>query len=401
GRRRGAGPALRRGRRPGAGAERAVHAAGRLDGPNGRPERIGFGRSAAGRPPGRDRRRGRPVLRLPAQRVRAGRPEAGAAAEHDRRLGGVGRRAVRADGRALRAAGPGPAIRGDQYDRLGDGIPARPVLAPRPGAGPEGPGHSRRRRNGQPGPVPDRHAVPAPPQVEPDRRGGGRRRRADRAPRRPSRRFARPPDEERVVKTHPLAAAIAAAVAGRDSVQLAAAVTDTVRLRALLPGGPIEEHGRDAVVARFGRWFADLDAVDLVESAGEAIADRVLIHYRLDLAQRGTRWACTQTSICKVNDGRLATIDLLCSGFREIVGGSEMRNPALDAWGDYDLDDPYPLFAQVQADGPVHEVTLADGHRAWLIVRHEEAKAALNHAGLSKDMHAALARDGAVVAEGL
>src|SRR5256885_6698921 len=78
-----------------------------------------------------------------------------------------------------------------------------------------------------------------------------------------------------------------------------------------------------------------------------------------------------------------------------------MRNPALDAWGDYDRDDPYPLFAEVQADGPVHEVTLADGHRAWLIVGYEEAKAALNHAALSKDMHAALARDGAVVAEGL
>ncbi len=120
------------------------------------------------------------------------------------------------------------------------------------------------------------------------------------------------------MKTHPLAAAIAAAVAGRDSVQLAAAVTDTVRLRALLPGGPIEEHGRDAVVARFDGWFADMDAVDLVESAGQAVADRLLIHYRLDLAQRDTRWACTQTSICKIDDGRLATIDLLCSGFREI-----------------------------------------------------------------------------------
>ena len=78
-----------------------------------------------------------------------------------------------------------------------------------------------------------------------------------------------------------------------------------------------------------------------------------------------------------------------------------MRNPALDAWGDYGQDDPYPLFAQVQADGPVHEVTLADGHRAWLIVGHQEARAALSHAGLSKDMRAALARDGAVVAEGL
>jgi hypothetical protein len=117
---------------------------------------------------------------------------------------------------------------------------------------------------------------------------------------------------------HPLATAIAGAVAGRDSVQLAAAVTDTVRLRAFLPGGPIEEHGRDAVVARFGDWFADMDTVGLVESAGEAMADRFLVHYRLELTQRDTRWACTHTSICKIIDGRLATIDLLCSGFREI-----------------------------------------------------------------------------------
>jgi hypothetical protein len=117
---------------------------------------------------------------------------------------------------------------------------------------------------------------------------------------------------------HPLATAIFAAVADGDSARLATAVTDTVRLRALLPGGPIEEHGRDAVVARFSGWFADMDTIDLVESASEAVADRLLIHYRLDLARRSTRWACAQTSICKINDGRLATIDLLCSGFREV-----------------------------------------------------------------------------------
>jgi cytochrome P450 len=78
-----------------------------------------------------------------------------------------------------------------------------------------------------------------------------------------------------------------------------------------------------------------------------------------------------------------------------------VRDPALDAWGDYDRDNPFPLFAQVRADGPVHQVTLPDGQRAWLIVRHAEARAALNDPRLSKDMHAALARDGAVVAEGL
>src|SRR4029077_6253917 len=77
------------------------------------------------------------------------------------------------------------------------------------------------------------------------------------------------------------------------------------------------------------------------------------------------------------------------------------RHPALHSWGDYDRDNPFPLFAQVRSAAPVHEVRLADGHPAWLIVGHDEAKAALIDPRLSKDMHAALARSGEVVAEGL
>jgi cytochrome P450 len=74
---------------------------------------------------------------------------------------------------------------------------------------------------------------------------------------------------------------------------------------------------------------------------------------------------------------------------------------ALAAWGSYDLDNPFPLFAHLRELGPVHAVTLADGHDAWLVVRYEEAHAALNDTRLSKDMHAALATGSAVVAEGL
>ena len=77
------------------------------------------------------------------------------------------------------------------------------------------------------------------------------------------------------------------------------------------------------------------------------------------------------------------------------------RHPALTAWGDHDRDDPFPLFAQVRAAGPVHEVRLADGHPAWLVVGHAEARAALSDPRLSKDMHAAQARSGEVVADGL
>lgn len=117
---------------------------------------------------------------------------------------------------------------------------------------------------------------------------------------------------------HPHATAIAAAIADRDSAQLAAAVTNAVQLRALLPGRAIQVQGRDAVVACIGGWFAEIDTIDLLESAGEPVGDRLLIHYRLGLGHRGSRWNCTQTSVCKIEDGQLATIDLLCSGFLEV-----------------------------------------------------------------------------------
>ena len=117
---------------------------------------------------------------------------------------------------------------------------------------------------------------------------------------------------------HPQAALIAAAVADRDGDGLAAHLADHVRLRALLPGGPIEEHGRDRVLARFAGWFADMDTVELADAAGELVADRLLVHYRLDLRRGGHRLACTQTAVRTLDDGRLAAIDLLCSGFRRI-----------------------------------------------------------------------------------
>ena len=114
------------------------------------------------------------------------------------------------------------------------------------------------------------------------------------------------------------AASFAATVARRDRGRLGAALTDTVRLRALLPGGLVESHGRDAVIERFAGWFADFDTVELVDATGEPVADRLLLHYRLTLGRGRTRWACTQTLVAKTVGDRLAALDLLCSGFRPI-----------------------------------------------------------------------------------
>lgn len=116
---------------------------------------------------------------------------------------------------------------------------------------------------------------------------------------------------------HPRAAALAAAVAERDLDRLDAELTDDVRLRALLPSGLLEVHGREAVVRTFRGWFGDFASVALDDTAGDEVGDRLLVHYRLLFDTDDGPKVLTQTWVCTVAvDGRLARIDLVCSGYR-------------------------------------------------------------------------------------
>ena len=68
------------------------------------------------------------------------------------------------------------------------------------------------------------------------------------------------------------------------------------------------------------------------------------------------------------------------------------------ATGTHDTrNDPYPLFEAMRAECPVHQVRLADGHDAWLVLGHAAARQALKDGRLSKDMVAALDQDPDVV----
>jgi len=63
-------------------------------------------------------------------------------------------------------------------------------------------------------------------------------------------------------------------------------------------------------------------------------------------------------------------------------------------WGTYDLDDPFPLFAQCARGGAAARSDLAR-RTPRLAGRCDTPRPALLHdARLSKDMHAAIARDG-------
>ena len=111
---------------------------------------------------------------------------------------------------------------------------------------------------------------------------------------------------------------LARLVAARDLDGLGAHVTDDVRLRALLPGGPIEEHGRVAALKRFDEWFGDHDEVVLEDARGELVGDRLVVHYRLGFEPSTAPRVLTHTWVASVgDDGAIFRIDLLCSGFRE------------------------------------------------------------------------------------
>ena len=70
-------------------------------------------------------------------------------------------------------------------------------------------------------------------------------------------------------------------------------------------------------------------------------------------------------------------------------------------WAPAIRDDPAGHFAQARARCPVQRVRLADGHPAWVVLGYDAARQALGDPRISKDMLAALAADGEVVAEGL
>ncbi|HYX84565.1 MAG TPA: nuclear transport factor 2 family protein [Gaiellales bacterium] len=112
-------------------------------------------------------------------------------------------------------------------------------------------------------------------------------------------------------------AALVAALAERDFDHLADALAPTVRMRALIPPGPIEVSGRDPAAARFVSWFGERDALQVVDSACAAVGDRVHVAYRLRVKDAGKPWRIVEQHLfCTVDGNRISALDLVCSGFR-------------------------------------------------------------------------------------
>ena len=109
------------------------------------------------------------------------------------------------------------------------------------------------------------------------------------------------------------------AVVARDFDRIAALTAPDVRLRYLIPSGPGESNGPGGVGARFREWFGDVDASEVLDAGAVELQGRASVRYRVRLREHGAWYVAEQQAYVTVDgDGRIAVIDLLCSGFRAL-----------------------------------------------------------------------------------
>ena len=98
-------------------------------------------------------------------------------------------------------------------------------------------------------------------------------------------------------------------------------IGEGARVRALLPGGPVEAHGAEAAAELFQRWFGRVAEFEAVHTCAEAMADRVQMAWRCRIRWEGENFdrMIEQQAYAKVVDGQIVVMDLVCSGFRPLT----------------------------------------------------------------------------------
>jgi hypothetical protein len=123
-----------------------------------------------------------------------------------------------------------------------------------------------------------------------------------------------------VVPQFALAGSFLEGLASQDFARLGGALAAGACLRALLPSGLREWTGAEVIADRFAGWFGDTQDFDLVEATVGEVGGRLHLHWRLRLrAERlGAGWFTVEQQAYADTDesGRIAGLDLLCTGFR-------------------------------------------------------------------------------------
>ena len=67
-----------------------------------------------------------------------------------------------------------------------------------------------------------------------------------------------------------------------------------------------------------------------------------------------------------------------------------MTQPRVDLFSPEFKANPYPVYAQLRSEAPIHRVTLPNGMGMWLITRYEDVSAVLRDERFVKDWRNAM-----------
>jgi hypothetical protein len=109
-------------------------------------------------------------------------------------------------------------------------------------------------------------------------------------------------------------------LAAQDFTRLGGALAADAHFRALLPPGMREWTGAGEIAGRFAGWFGDTEDFEMIEATVGDVGDRLHLQWRLRLRAKrlGVGWFTVEQQAYADTDesGRIARLDLLCSGYR-------------------------------------------------------------------------------------
>jgi SnoaL-like domain len=116
------------------------------------------------------------------------------------------------------------------------------------------------------------------------------------------------------------------ALANRDFEQMLATLQSDIRFRALLPSGPVEWHGPEAVAEALRSWFGEADDFELVDATVGEVGGRLHLSWRLRIRPApfgmGDGWHVIEQQAYADAGVAIGALDLLCSGFNAERGAT-------------------------------------------------------------------------------
>ncbi|MFN8484242.1 MAG: hypothetical protein U0768_14485 [Anaerolineae bacterium] len=116
----------------------------------------------------------------------------------------------------------------------------------------------------------------------------------------------------------PVGASFLDALGRRDFDRLGACFDAAPRARLLTPSALAMPSNAAGVGDKFRQWFGEADVFEVEHAEANLVGGCLSIRYRLHLREHRVWYTCEQQVYCRVKDGLVERIDLLCSGFQPV-----------------------------------------------------------------------------------